>query len=78
MTPLVPERETGSSDIGLHHQCITPGVTQPLLGSGQPTGISPADRDPGPFLHEATRKRSAQPVGPASDKHDLAIQMQIH
>jgi hypothetical protein len=67
-----------ASDIGLHRKRITPGVTQPLLGSGQPAGIPPADRDPGPLFHEATRKRRSQPVGPASDKHDLAIQMQIH
>ena len=67
-----------ASDIGLHRKCITPGVTQPLLGGGQPPGIPPADRDPGPLLDEAIRKRRSQPVGPAGDKHDLAIQVQIH
>jgi hypothetical protein len=66
------------SDIGLHRKCITPGVTQPLLGGGQPVRIPPADRDPGPLLDEAIRKRRSQPIGPASDKHDLAIQVQIH
>ena len=29
-------------------------------------------------LDEAIRKRRSQPIGPASDKHDLAIQVQIH
>lgn len=67
-----------ASDIGLHSKCITPGVTQPLLGGGQPVRIPPADRDPGPLLDEAIRKRRSQPIGPASDKHDLAIQVQIH
>jgi hypothetical protein len=67
-----------ASDVGLHYKCIGPGVTQPLLGSGQPVRISPADRDPGPLLDEAIRKRRPQPIGPASDKHDLAIQVQIH
>ena len=38
----------------------------------------PADRDPGPLLDETIRKRRSQPVGPAGDKHDLAIQVQIH
>jgi hypothetical protein len=51
---------------------------QPLLGGGQPVRIPPADRDPGPLLDEAIRKRRSQPIGPASDKHDLAIQVQIH
>jgi hypothetical protein len=67
-----------ASDIGLHYKCITPGVTQPLLGGGQPVRIPPADRDPGPLLDEAIRKRRSQSVGPASDKHDLANQVQIH
>ena len=67
-----------AGDIGLHRKGITPGVTQPLLGGGQPAGITPADRDPGPLLDEAVRQRRAQPVGPAGDKHDLATQVQIH
>jgi hypothetical protein len=67
-----------ASDIGLHYKCVTPGVTQPLLGGGQPVRIPPADRHPGPLLDEAIRKRRSQPIGPASDKHDLAIQVQIH
>ena len=46
--------------------------------SGQPAGVPPADRDPGALLDQAIRERRSQPVGPAGDKHDLAIQMQIH
>jgi hypothetical protein len=65
-------------DIGLHHNCITSGVPQTLLGGGQPVGVPPAYRDPGPFLDEPIGKRRSQPVAPACDEHDLAIQVQIH
>ena len=73
-----PLQVSRARDIGLHRKSVTPGVTQPLLGGGQPARIPPADRDPGPLLDEATRQRRPQPVGPASDKHNLAIQVQIH
>jgi hypothetical protein len=68
-----PLEVSQAGDIGLHHKRITPGVGQPLPGGGQPMAVPPADRDPGPFLDQAIRKRRSQPVGPACDEHDLAI-----
>ena len=73
-----PLKVSQPGDIGLHRKRITPGVPQPLLGGGQAMGVPPADRDPGAFLDEAVRKRRSQPVGPAGDEHDLALQVQIH
>ena len=73
-----PFKVSRAGDIGLHHKRIAPGVPQPLLGGGQPARVPPADRDPGPFLDEAVRKRGSQPVGPAGDEYDLAVQVQIH
>ena len=73
-----PFNVSRAGDVGLHDECIAAGVAQPLLGRSQPAGVPPADRDPGALLDEAIRERRSQPVGPPGDKHDLAIQMQIH
>ena len=73
-----PFKVSQAGDIGPHHNCITPGVPQPLLGGGQPLRVPPADRDAGPFFNEPVRKRRSQPVGPAGDQHDLAREVQIH
>ena len=73
-----PLKVSQAGDVGLHRKRITPRVPQPLLGGVQPLAVPPADRDPGPFLDEALRKRRSQPVGPAGDEHDLASQVQIH
>ncbi len=65
-------------DIGLHNKCVAPGAPQTLLSGGQPIGVPPADRYPGAFLCQPIRQGGSQPVCPACDEDDLAVEVQIH
>ena len=67
-----------ASDIGLRYSA-SPPASRSRCPAAASRSENPARRPrPGPLLDEAIRKRRSQPVGPASDKHDPAIQVQIH
>jgi lysyl-tRNA synthetase class 1 len=67
-----------AGDVGPHRNGLAPGLAKTLFSGGQPAGVPSAHRHFGPFFYEPARQRRAQPVGPACDQDDFAVEMQIH